>query len=318
MPLCHQGAVRSIRLPCFELARCGWPPAPFELGLALAMAAPGAAGRRPAGSRHGASGSAAARRCRHSPDARSTTAASQSWPSGGASSGSGIDSSSRSPPRLTSSSRSSPSVAEEAQHEGASIRAPLRRAPRRAEPAGTASRGAGAAGRGAAPGFGARCARLGPVELARVRTSRASAGRGHDRLHLRRRDARELAAELPRARSADALGQLGHQLGEVVERAREAANSWPWNSIGVPGRQQQQRRHRAQLAPASVSSGAAAGRGRRWRSGRGSARNSDEAVRRQARAPGVPRALLLPAVALALEQEAVLRTAETSSCGLPR
>ena len=67
-------------------------------------------------------------------------------------------------------------------------------------------------------------------------------GRGND-LHIRTAQARKVGKELP-----SSLGDRTLKFGLWSAKYRngdEAANSCPWNSSGVPGAEQRQRRHRA-------------------------------------------------------------------------
>ena len=135
------------------------------------------------------------------------------------------------------------------------------------------------------------------------------------------RDARELGEELragPGARPAPARRRDRRSRGT----APDDANSWPWNSSGVPGPSSSSA-VMARSAPGDVSACS--------RSPRGGVRDlvvvlreGDEARRLDARA-GVPAALLLPGVVLALVEVAplggrdqLLRRAARSRCSRPR
>ena len=141
-----------------------------------------------------------------------------------------------------------------------------------------------------------------PVELAALEAV-AGFRIGKPPLHLRRRDAWKLAHEgVPAV--ANEPRQLRLVIGEIEERRRR---------LELLALEQHRRRKasagRAPSAPGrgrGSSAGAAARRVPSSRPGRGSA--GRRRTRRGGRSrPGVPRRLLLPGVALALEQEAVLR-----------
>ena len=213
------------------------------------------AGPGPAAGRHGraatqpprASGAAAAAAVAGSSLDQSSR---QSRPSGGASSGSGMIDSSRSVPRLTSSSRSSPSPPEEAQHEGLSPRTAPSTPPGRL--AATQRRVVAAQPQQVAVQRQPtrRGARVPPSRACRRRRWRQRPAARHERLHLRRGQAGELGHRTPAA--------LGDRLLELRASARRSSGTAGWSPIPGPGTAS------ACRAPAAAApSSPAAGPGRR-------------------------------------------------------
>ena len=174
----------------------------------------------------------------------------------------------RSRPRFTSSSRSSPSSREVAQHERLAGRAPRRRR-RRA----SARRNAGSSRRSASRSL---CSCVASARASRARRSRAcsarrspgSPGSGEPRGAVRGGEAAELRQELGPALRAPASRSSGVVVGEVVGTAPTRRTPAPGTASACPGR--------AAAAPSSPGSGRgwsagdSAARGRSWRPGRGS------------------------------------------------
>ena len=139
--------------------------------------------------------------------------------------------SSRSAPRLTSSSRS-PSAAEETEHERLrSQHGAVDRRPAGARRSAPRPRGAAAGGRGAAPPF-RRSARPRPSPACTPRTCGIIGARQTAWIS----GVARLGNWDSSLRRFGRPGRPAHRRSRRnSRRAEEAPNSWPWNSIGVPG-----------------------------------------------------------------------------------
>ena len=175
-------------------------------------------------------------------------------------------------------------VAEEAQHEGLGRRAPRRRsrsarcAARRGSSRRSRSRSRCSAYAGAWRSRSARSSlqRSNVVGLAGSSSALGVARRSPRATGTGARNSR--AAPAHRARRAPARGRRSRGTGA------EAANSCPWKSIGVPRREQQERRQRPQAAGAGQLR-AAARRARELATWSWFCEEGDELRRRRGRAP---------------------------------